>query len=46
MTEVQIATILFAAPFLLLSLMWAIGLAIFEWKERRALSILRRELRK
>lgn len=45
MTEVQIATILFAAPFLLLSIMWAIGLALLEYQERAKLRALRKIVR-
>lgn len=45
MSEVQIVTLLFAAPFLLLSLMWAIGLAAFEYQERAKLRALRKIVR-
>lgn len=44
MTEVQFVTLLFTAPFLLLSAFWAIGLALLEWRERRNLRRIRNEI--
>lgn len=42
MTEAQMITIMFAAPFLALSIAWAVGLAALEYNERRSLRKLRK----
>lgn len=46
MTEAQIITLLFAAPFLLLSVFWLVALWVLDWHERRALRRLRKEILK
>jgi hypothetical protein len=48
MTEAQLVTLMFTAPFLLLSIFWVVGLALFEYQERKAMrhlkSMIKREI--
>lgn len=44
MSEAQTVTLLFAAPFLLLSIFWLIALWVLEWHERRSIRRLRKEI--
>ena len=46
MTEFQIVTTMFVAPFIALTIAYGIGLAVLEYSERKAIRAIKQELRK